>query len=292
VTRIVQIAGLASALVALYQLPTHSGLSINHQIRSNGTFVHPNGAAMYFAIALAASLWRYLDRGRRRSDLVFAALYGAAAIATFSLSGLAGLFAMLVAFGTLRSGSFRLKLGSYVLTAVLAVAFLATPLGAQRVANESATHFSTAQHGTSNTSLAWRLIKWRSLIPVWERNPVLGQGLGTTVSVEGTSENVTAGKVPHNEYVRYLVETGVVGLVALVWALALLLHNLKRRRGSPAMPDAATLALAVLIGCMVNGLADNTLLYTTTGYAVALIVAAALRLPRVAPQRSRTALAA
>ena len=54
------------------------------------------------------------------------------------------------------------------------------------------------------------------------------------------------------------------------------------RRGSPAAPDGAVLALAVLAGCLVNALADNTLLYTTTGYAAAVIFAAVLRLPVVA----------
>ena len=38
----------------------------------------------------------------------------------------------------------------------------------------------------------------------------------------------------------------------------------------------ATLGIAVTLGCLLNGLADNTLLYTTTGYAAALVIGAVL----------------
>jgi hypothetical protein len=119
VTRLIQIVGVAAALVAIYQLGTHSGLVINREIRANGTFTHPNGAAMFFAIATTGSLWRYLDDGRRRLDLLLAALFATATIATFSLSGLAALLAMLMAFGAARPGSFQLKFGAYAVAAII-----------------------------------------------------------------------------------------------------------------------------------------------------------------------------
>jgi O-antigen ligase len=285
-TRLIQIAGLGSALLAIYQLATHSGMLVAGEIRSNGTFTHPNGAAVFFAIAAVTSLWRYLDHGRARSDAAFCGLFAAATITTFSLSGLASLLAMLITFGALRPGSYRLKFGAYATAVLIVVAFLATPLGAERIANESSTQLSSSEtRGTANTSLAWRFYKWRTLIPEWERAPLLGQGLGTTITVEGTSEYVTAGKVPHNEYVRYLVETGIAGLAVLVWAIVLLIRSLSRRRGDPLTGSQAALGIAIVVGCLVNGLVDNTLLYTTTGYALALTIAAVLSLPTQAPSR-------
>ena len=104
VTRLIQVVGVCSALLALYQLATHTGMSVGGEIRSNGTFDHPNGASMYFAIATTVSVWRYLDCGHRRSDALFAAVFSTATISTFSLTGLTGLLAMLLAFGTLRPG--------------------------------------------------------------------------------------------------------------------------------------------------------------------------------------------
>ena len=97
--------------------------------------------------------------------------------------------------------------------------------------------------------------------------------------------------LPHNEYIRYLVETGVLGLAILLGALFLLIRALTRkRRTSSALdagaPNAPTLALAVVAGCLVNSLADNTLLSSPTGYAAALIVVAVLALPGIELQRA------
>ena len=279
VTRLAQLVGLVPALLALYQLATHTGANVEGQIRSEGTFSHPNGAAMFFAIVAGISLWRYMELGRRRADGLLAALFALATISTFSLTGLAGLLAILMALGALRAGSLRVKLGAFAAAAVVIAGFLATPLGSARLASESATRLSSAQtRGTANSSFAWRLYKWGTLIPQWERSPVIGGGLGTTVTAEGNSEDVTAGKVPHNEYLRYLVETGVLGLGILLVALVALFRALARRRAAGS-PDAGLLGIALLAGCLVNGLADNTILYSNTGYLMALVLGAVLSLP-------------
>jgi O-antigen ligase len=292
-TRILQFAGVASAVVALHQLATHGGVLIDGQVRSNGTFIHPDGAAMFFAIATIASLWRYLDLGRRKLDLALTAVFGAATIATFSLAGLAGLLAMLVAFGLLRPGSARTRMRAFGLAFVIIVAFLATPLGSERIANESSTGLNGSRRAAENSSLAWRLYKWDALIEEWEEAPLLGQGLGATVTKEAAFESASSEKVPHNEYLRYLVETGVVGLAILLVGLFVLLRTLAARRPPPRAPAGATgpggaaaLGIAVVVGCMVDALADNTFLYTTSGYAAVLVVAAVLAIPparRLAP---------
>lgn len=280
-TRLVQLVGFFPALVALYQLATFTGLN-----RPYGTFAHPDSAAMFFAIAATASLWRYLDDGRRRSDALLMALFAAALIATFSIDGLITLAIMLTALGALRPGSVRAKLGPCVIAGVVVLTFFATPLGAHRVAKESATNLTTK--GEPNSSLGWRLKKWKMLMSEWERSPIFGQGLGTTTTAEG---NRYASKPPHNEYIRYLVETGFVGFIILLWALTILIRSLVRKRKIPGTLEAGTLnaptlAIVIVVGCLVNSLADNTLLNSPTCYAVALIIAAVLALPGVEMRRA------
>jgi O-antigen ligase len=275
VAGIIQLVGLAPAVVAIYQFATHTGELVAGEIRSNGTFSHPNGAAMFFAIAATVSIWKYMDGGRRRRDMAFGALFAVAILTTFSIGGLASFLVMLMLFGTLRPGSVRIKLGAYAIAALTVVAFALTPLGAERIANESTTQLAS-NRGAPSTSLGWRFYKWKLLISEWEREPIYGQGLGTTVTAEGTSENITAGKVPHNEYLRYLVETGAVGLLTLLGAIVLLLRRLLQRRKVGVASNAVNLGIAVLGGCLFNALGDNTFLYSNTGYAAALIVTAAL----------------
>jgi hypothetical protein len=283
-TRIIQIVGFIPALIALYQVSTHTGADVAGELRAYGTFAHPDSAGMFFAIATTTSLWRYLDDGGRRSDILLMVVFAAALIATFSLDGLTTLAVMLIALGMLRPGGLGAKLGPTAIAVVIIAAFFATPLGSQRFSSESSTNVAQAERGEASSSLAWRLHKWKTLIPEWESSPLVGRGLGTTITVEPTTRNNYIGVPPLNEYVRNLVETGIIGLLILLWALAILVRHLirmRRDRGGPqaAIRKAATLALVVVIGCLVNSLADNTLLYSPTCYAAALLITAALSLP-------------
>jgi O-antigen ligase len=243
---------------------------------------------MYFAIATIASLWRYLDAGRHRSDALFAAIYAAAAAATFSLDGLASLLVMLIVFGALRPGSSKIRLGTYAMVGIIVIAFMATPLGAERISQETETKVGPASaHIQASTSLGWRFYKWGTLITKWEENPLFGKGLGTTTSAEGNEVETTAGHAPHNEYLRYLVETGVVGLAILLWAALILVRRLAQLRRVPGTLNMGTLGLAIVVGCLFNAFADNTFLYTTTAYAAALIVVAILGSPGTTAPHSR-----
>ena len=292
-TRLVQLAGFAPALLAIYQLATHTGLNVAHNLRANGTFAHPNSAAMFFAIAATASLWQYLDNGRRRPDALLMALFAAALVATFSIDGLITLAAMLIAFGVLHSGSVRLKLVPCAIAGVVVLAFFATPLGSQRVASESSTSLAAAERGETTSTLDTRLYRWKTLLPEWEDSPAFGRGLGTTTTTNSTRANRLNYLLPHNEYLRYLVETGVVGLAILLAGLAILIRDLLRKRKIPDTASLSTfnapsLGLAIVVGCLVNSLADNTLLNSPTGYAAALIIAAILALSGLDMQRSPT----
>jgi O-antigen ligase len=289
--RLVQVIGFIPALLALYQLATHTGMDVAGNIRSHGTFAHPNSAAMFFAIAVTASLWLYLDNGRRRVDAVLTMLFAAALVATFSIDGLATMTAMLITFGALRPGSATAKLTPCAVAGVIVLVFFATPLGSKRVAGETATSLSAAERGETTSTLDTRLYRWKTLLPEWERSPLVGQGLGVTTTAENTKTNRLNSLLPHNEYIRYLVETGIVGLAILLAAFTVLIRHLVRMRRFPGAAgidtlNASTLALAVVAGCLVNSLADNTLLNSPTCYAAALIVAAVLALPGVEMRRA------
>jgi O-antigen ligase len=291
-TRIVQLMGLLPAVLAAYQLLTNTGMDIAGMTRANGTFAHPDSAAMFFSLAAIASLWLYLDNGRRRLDVLLVALFATAALATLSIDGVAALVTMSVALGALRPGSLGIDRLPYIVAGLVVLAFLATPAGAQRIAKESRTNLATAERGEANTSLDWRLHKWETLLPQWETSPLLGRGLGTTTTTVPVLGNRYSGKPPHNEYVRYLVETGVVGLSVLLGALTLLGRSLLRRRRMPVTSrggtlNAPTLAIAVVIGCLVNALADNTFLNSPTCYAAVLIVVAVLSLPEIGVRQRR-----
>ena len=292
-TRLVQFLAFVPAVLALYQAATHTGMDVTGELRSNGTFFHPASAAIFFAIAAAVSLWRYLAN-RGRLDAFLFALFAGALIATVSIDGLITLVAMIVALGVLRPGTWRVKMGTCAIAMAVVLVFFATPLGAQRIFAESATNVASAESGSGNTSLAWRIHKWKILLPEWERSPLLGRGLGTTLTTRATVPgDYYSGKPPHNEYIRYLVETGVIGLAILLFGLGILIRSLlDRGRISLSLREgtvnAATLGLVVVLGCLVNALADNTFINSPTCYAATLIVAAVLSLPKRNPSDAPT----
>jgi len=278
--RLVQFAGVIPAALAIYQLASQTGRDVAGNIRSNGTLAHPNSAAMFFAIAVTASLWLYLDDGRRPWDALFAALFAVALIATFSIDGLVSFVVMMLVFGALRSGTIVAKSVPFAVAGAVVIIFFATPLGSKRVASEATTSLSAADRGETTSTLNTRLYRWKTLIPEWERSPVLGRGLGTTTTTEGTPSNRLNGLLPHNEYIRYLVETGVLGTLLLLGGLLSLVRAIVRKRDSiSGLHNVAPLVVTLVAGCLINALADNTLLNSPTCYAAALIVAAVLAAP-------------
>jgi len=289
--RLLQFIGFIPAGLALYQLATQTGMNIHGEVRANGTFAHPTSAAMFFALATIASLWLYLDNGRRRADALLTALFAASLVATFGIDGLITLAAMLVMLGILRPGTLSVKLLPCAIAGIVVLVFFATPLGSRRVASETSTSITAAERGETTSSLDTRLYRWKTLLPEWERSPVFGQGIGTTTTTESTAANRLNFLLPHNEYLRYLVETGVVGVIILLGALYILIRNLLRRRKSPGTLEAGTLnaptlALVIVIGCLVDSLTDNTMLNSPTCYAAALIIAAVLSLPNADTRRA------
>jgi O-antigen ligase len=283
VTRIVQLIGALSAIVALYQFTTHTGMLVGGELRAHGTLVHPDGAAVFFAIAATASFWRYFELGRRRSDLLLGAICSGGTIVTFSLAGLGGFLIMLAVLGALRPAPLHAKLQAAALAALILAAFVVTPLGSERIAEQTSTKLSTETQST-DTSLGWRFHTWGVLVREWHKDPVFGKGLGVAEH-EGTAEQPSEVNVPHNEYLRYLVDTGIIGVLLLLIALVALIRTLLARIKTTGPPEAAArssaaaLALAILAGCLVDALASNTFSNTTNGYVIAMIVAAALSLP-------------
>ncbi|MGB7414142.1 MAG: O-antigen ligase family protein, partial [Thermosynechococcaceae cyanobacterium] len=64
--------------------------------------------------------------------------------------------------------------------------------------------------GGQTNSFQWRLTQWYGLLSEWQKFPWLGYGLDTTIHLSKFNN------IAHNDYIRALVETGVVGLVTFL----------------------------------------------------------------------------
>ncbi|MDR6199297.1 O-antigen ligase [Microbacterium sp. SORGH_AS428] len=256
---VVELAAVASALVTYVQVATGTSLLVDGLARPAGLMAHPNSAALLYGAGILAAIFG-LSHGRRKLIHGIAGLVIAGAvIVTGSLGGIASITVMLLAYvfvsGTLPS---RLRIATAGVTVALVLVFVFSPLGSERLAELS--NLDLSGQRASTNSLEWRVSKWRILLQIWEGNRVFGVGYGVATS----GSLIEGGFAPHNEYVRALVDTGIVGLVvALVFAVAgtIKLVRIASRSDQPQVNDMAAVSAALLIGMLINSASDNTFTY-------------------------------
>ena len=267
IVRAVQVIGFIPAVVAILQATTGTGRTVAGVLRPAGTLAHPNASAVLFSMLAVVSLALWLSRGRQKIDAGLFVLFIGGVLVSGSLGGISGLVAMLVVYAAVRRGSSlsaRATVGIFLLVSV--TAFVASPLGSQRLSELSSIDLSG--QGSANNSLEWRLHTWRILGEYWERNPLTGIGYGAT-----STGKVVPGNLPHNEYLRLYTEVGIVGcLILVIGILSLLVYSwrLGRRNRHAILP---AIVISVVVGLLINAIASNTFLYTVPVYVAALLCA-------------------
>lgn len=109
-------------------------------------------------------------------------------------------------------------------------------------------------------------------------------GLGTGAAMEFGTANLAFFSHPHNEYIRYLVDLGVLGLMLLAAGCAsVLVALLRNRQFSADAPRAATLVVIALAGM---SLTDGPLYSSFVIIPSALVIGSGLRSTR-GPAKTR-----
>jgi O-antigen ligase len=236
--------------------------------RTSGTLAHPNAAAGLFGVALAAALWKLLER-RSAPYVVAAVILAIGILATRSLGGLAQILVTLLVYSiATRQGGARTAVAAAAGVVIVGV-FVLTPIGKDRVAEvETTRSFSAAAQGYQTNSLDWRFGNWAKLIEAWRQRPLLGYGSGTTETLVVPGQNI-----PHSDVIRLIVETGVIGFVIFGAAFVALLVALYRRaRAHWEGASFGAAVLAIVCGLAVHGLVNNVSTQTATMYALAVLL--------------------
>ncbi|MEZ0074726.1 O-antigen ligase family protein [Planotetraspora sp. GP83] len=248
------VSGVIPVLVTIYQVVTGNGLvDLDGLMRPVGTFWHPNplGEFCYTLLVMGvALLWHVRGRTRIALLLLLAGL-GAALLATAARGAWIAALAGVVVVGLLQD-----RRVIYALGLIVAGVLVAVPSVLQRFSDLSQAY---TPGGREANSLVWRLDHWFEAVDLLPDNPVTGIGLGTT--------RLVLYKEVHNDYVRALVESGVVGLLAYLGLLAALFVTARRalrvtspRAGAPAVSLERGIAVG-FTGCVValsvSALSDN-----------------------------------
>ena len=70
---------------------------------------------------------------------------------------------------------------------------------------------------SDHNSFNWRLSHWHTVLKAWEKHPFLGYGLGLS------KQSIDSKYLPHNDYLRALIEGGILGLFSylVLWGIYL-----------------------------------------------------------------------
>lgn len=186
--------------------------------RIRGTMGHPNGFATYLLLSLGLTWWKLNESKRRLPWLLLLGLLAFFYVGTkalFSLMMLAVLVLVLLAPRL----SIPSLVGGVLLFGLVIALFGSTEFGQERLGSLSGTPLFNRDIDISraillsqgdNNSFNWRLSQWYLELNRWQQYPILGYGLGLSIPAAGN------GFLPHNDYIRALVEGGVVGLLSFL----------------------------------------------------------------------------
>jgi O-antigen ligase len=215
--------------------------------RIYGTLGHPNTFAAYLLLMGSLAWWKYRATAQKR----WLALIGVLTFIYLKTNSLAGIAMILVLIGVL--GLPRLSFKSFA-TASLAITlalgiFISTDVGRARLDILQQTPLLNGDFSISKAinlsyidgnSFSWRIAQWSYLIKAWEHSPLIGYGLGTTEILTPFHNGA------HNDFIRALAETGLVGLfMFLVLWTALFVRIADSWRQAP--PDSSQKELCLVM---------------------------------------------
>ncbi len=246
------------------------GMPVEGPSRIRGTTGHPNGFATLLLMFISLTCWKLGNSKHRLQWLLMLGLLAFCFVSTKALTGLTmlGTFVVVVVAPRLKLVNL---IGGVLFFAVIIGLFANSEFGQQRLGSLANTPLLNPQMDLSRAillstgdgnSFNWRLSQWNLLLTtVFPQYPIFGYGLGLSIQAGGNSY------LPHNDYVRALVEGGIVGFgtyIGFFVAIGIRLIQLIRWAGSKsAQGNLCFILLAVMFSMLAGMITDNIWSHTT-----------------------------
>jgi O-antigen ligase len=246
-------------------------------LRNHGT------QGMAFAVAVLCAIWLGVQAAGRWRVLWLALGALAAAAALIATSGRSGHLALLIVVGVFALGMLRVpryRAAVLGLAALVALAAALTPNVRDRLA-VAVDEFSTARAGQGAlTSFGMRAVMYENSLRVLARQPWVGVGTGGfgaayAREIEGryTDWRATPTVDPHNQYLFFAAELGVLGLLVFLGYIGAAL--LDRGDGT----SARWVAVAILLAWCATSLFSSHFKTFAEGHLLAMFLGAMLARP-------------
>lgn len=259
-----------SSMLPSFLAPKGSTMSdIDGAVRINGTFGHPNAFVTFLVFFIGLTLWQLWRSHNKPPWLLLLAIlvFFITSTKTLVALGMVGVLGFAIVLPKL---DIPKLLGTFLLFSVLIGLFASTEFGRERLISMMNTPIFNPDIDTytaimlrrfDGNSFLWRIEQWTYLLEAWKSSLIFGFGLDTSRYLTHLNNS------PHNDYIRALVEGGILGLLAFIGWLVTNLFRLARLyltfpEGS--LQKSLCLVLSAILLAMIFGMmTENVWSHTT-----------------------------
>lgn len=259
----------ASILPSLLTAQAKAGSNVS------GTLGFPNGLGIFLTMFIALIWWKLSTAQKRLPWMILLGLVSFVFVRTGYFTGIGAVFLLILFINSTKITPIRV-IGVVLFCSAFVYMFGSTEFGQQRLTeiyqtpllnpNIDISRAIILSYGDGN-SFNWRLAHWNYLMEAWKQFPILGYGLDTSPVLGIKDFRTGSGFAPHNDYLRFLVEQGIVGLVGFVVFLTVQgVHLVNLLRSSPPKSDRRNLCLllmALFVANLASMLSSNIVDATT-----------------------------
>jgi O-antigen ligase len=239
--------------------------------RVSGTLGFPNTLGIYLSLLIGLVWWKLSLSQRRWPWILLLTLIAFVYVNTGYLTGLATLAIIIIVVNASKINPIQI-IGAVILCLLFLAFFANTEIGQHRLGELTRTPLLNpdidlwraillAQGGDS--SFNWRLAHWYFLVQSWKEAPIFGHGLSTGMYLSPLRSGDGGSYTPHSDYIRFLVEQGIVGLglfLGFLGAQALYLVRIIWRAPRESSEQLlCIILLAVLLSTIVGMFTNNVL---------------------------------
>lgn len=237
--------------LGFYQFFTNSGnLQTPGFNRIFGTFAHPNGYAFYLTILSVMSFVLTLQPGSSLRRLSLGGLCILASLSVFLTFTRAAWMGLIVAF--LIVGGIKHRQLLIIVPLILIILLSLVPTTSARLTDTS-----------ESSSWGWRIKFWKQTYSAFANQLIVGNGVGSFPHLVYKKEGKAL--YPHNDYLKFVVEMGVPGLLVYLSIIFGLMKNsfCAYLRSSNSYNKSLYLGFISFVAAyLVMGISDNIFRYT------------------------------
>ena len=194
-----------------------------------------------------------------------------------SRAGILCFVASLIFLGCLFAGEWGSRTKLWIIVTILAIIVLAGIwMGLDVV---TARYAGLADASNLADSAYGRWVVWRSSLGLVKKFPILGSGPGTFVSVFPAVQPALISNAiydhAHNDYIEFAVEFGLVGLIGLIWILALIARKtaaLLRAESTPYARGLTAGIAASMLAILLHSFTDFGLHMPANGLVFTVLI--------------------